>query len=126
MKKDATSNNRQDDRNFQDAPKGIDSQKTKSNKNLNQDLNLVNKGFPHYDKKNDSNADDAWSNYDDDKKNSELEGYGEGTDYDSDKSPNNSDDDSKNTDKNGFVVDTDMGQMVIEQNPNRNENDGND
>lgn len=123
MKKDAKSNNRQDDRNFQDVPKGIDSQKSKSNKNLNQDLNLVNKGFPHYDKKNDSNADDAWSNYDDDKKNSELEGYGEGTDYDSDKSPNNSDDDSKNTDKNGFVVDTDMGQMVIEQNPNRNENE---
>jgi hypothetical protein len=119
MKNDAKSNYRQDDRNFQDTPEGSDPKESKSN----EDLNLVNKGFPHYAKKNDSNADDTWSNYDDDKKNSEQEGYGENADSDSDldKSPNNSDDDIKNTDKKGFVVDTDMGQMVIEQNPNRNE-----
>ncbi len=126
MKNDAKSNYRQYNRNFQDAQKGIDSPESKSNENPNKDRCLVNKGFPHYDKKTDSNADDAWSNYDDDKKNSEQEGYGEGTDSDSDKSRNNSDDDTKNADKKGFVVDTDLGQMVIEQNPNRNENDGND
>ena len=126
MKNDTKSNYRQDDRNFQDAPKGMDSQESKSNEDPNKDLNLVNKGFPHYDKKNDSNANDAWSNYDDDKKNSEQEVYGEGTVSDLDKSQNNSDDDIKNADKKGFVVDTDLGQMVIEQNPNRNENDSND
>ena len=123
MKNDAKSNYRPDNRNFQDTPKEIDSEESKSNEDPNKNLCLANKGFPHYDKKNDSNADNAWSNYDDDKKNSELEGYGEGIESDSDvpKSPNNSDDDIKNADKKGVVVDTDMGQMVIEQNPNRNE-----
>jgi hypothetical protein len=123
MKNDAKSNNRQDDRNFQDSQKGIDSEESKSNEEPNKDLCLVNKGFPHYDKKNNSNADDTWSNYDDDKKNSEQEGYGEDTDSDSDldKSQNNSKYDIKNVDKKGVAVDTDMGQMVIEQNPTRNE-----
>lgn len=126
MKNDAKSNYRQDDRNFQDSPKEFDSEESNSNEDPNKDLCLVNKGFPHYDKKNNSNADDTWSNYDDDKKNSEQEDYGESTDSDLDKSQNDSDDDIKNTDKKSFLVDTDLGQMAIEQNPNRNENDNND
>ena len=126
MKNDAKSNYRQDNRNFQDAPKGIDSQESKSNEYPHHYLNLVNKRFPYYEKRNDLNKEDAWSNYDDDKKNSEQEGYGEGTDSDIDKSQKNYDNDIKNTDKKSFVVDTDLGQMVIEQNPNRNENGGDD
>lgn len=121
MKNDAKLNYSKDNRNFQDTPKELN-----SSEEHNQELCLVNKGFPHYGNKNNSNADDAWSNYDDDKKNSEQEDYGKSIDSDLDKSQNNSDDDIKNTDKKSFLVDTDLGQMAIEQNPNRNDNDNND
>lgn len=94
MKNDAKQNYSQGNRNFQDSPKGFGSQK--SNEDPNQGFYIVYKGFPHYGKKIDLNLVDSWSNYDDDKKNTEQEDYPDDTDFEQNpkiRKPNQDEDD---------------------------------
>ena len=124
MRNNLRQNYRKDNRNFQDVEKEFESKKSKFNEDARQDLFIVNKGYRHYGKKLYLETNEAWSNYDDDKKNTEKEGYGEKADPHLDKSTN-TDEHNKNTDQKGYVDDTDFGSTSIKQTPNRNDTDVN-
>lgn len=114
-------------------------QKSESNEAPNPDPIMVNKGFPHYGK-------NYWSNYDDDKKNTEQEGAVDDSDFgetpvkhnpnvdnpkennDSDlsQSGSNYDDDKKNTEQEGYGEGADFGQKPLERSPNTDDDDVND
>ena len=81
MKNIAKLNNLKDNRNFQEGSSGYESPKSKSSKDVNQDLFKVNKGFPHYGKKYDYDVDDFRCNYDYDMKKTEQKGYVDDTDF---------------------------------------------
>lgn len=79
MENDDNQNYGKNDHNSQNNPDGFDIKKSKLNKNPSQDLYKHNEGFPSYEK--DNNLDNSLSNYDDDKKNTEQEGYVDDTDF---------------------------------------------
>ena len=122
MRNNTPQNHHKDNRNFQDVPQEFDSQKLTPTENVSQDFFTINKGFPHYGKKFYLAPDKSWSNYDDDKKNTEQEVVDEGSNSDLNKVEGNFEKDDKNTDQKDDVDDTYFGQTQIEQNQNRNDN----
>ena len=122
MRNNTRQNNHKDNNNFQDVPQEIDSQKLTPTENVSQDFFTINKGFPHYGKKFYLAPDESWSNYDDDKKNTEQEFVDQGSNSDLSKVESNFEKDYKDTDQKDDVDDADLGQTQIEQNQNRNDN----
>jgi hypothetical protein len=91
MENDTRENSGQGNRNSQDDP--------------HEDLYIDNEGLPTYRKDGDSDSDNSLSNYDDDKKNTEMEGY---------------------PDQEGYVDDTDFGQKPVEHDPDPDDTDVDD
>ena len=123
MRNNTRQNHHKDNRNFQDVPQEFDSQKLTPTENVSQDFFTINKGFPHYGKKFYLAPDEAWSNYDDDKKNTEQEVVDNGSNSDLNKEENNFEKDYNDSKQKEDVDDTDFRQTQIEQNQNRNDND---
>ena len=122
MRNNTRQNNHKDNRNLQDVPQEIDSQKLAPTENVKQDFFTINKGFPHYGKKFYLAPDESWSNYDDDKKNTEQEFVDQGSNSDLSKLESNFEKVDKDTNQKDDVNDVDLGQTQIEQNQNRNDN----
>ena len=122
MRNNTRQNHHKDNRNFQDVPQEFDSQKLTPTENVSQDFFTINKGFPHYGKKFYLAPDEAWSNYDDDKKNTEQEIVDDGSNSDLNKEENNFEKDYNDSKQKEDVDDTDFRQTQIEQNQNRNDN----